>query len=176
MKKAATHESIRDIYEKNLIDLVHQAQNVHRENFKSNQVQASQLLSIKTGNCPENCSYCPQSAHYKVDIEKQALMGVDTIKKHAQQAKKSGATRFCMGAAWRQVKDGPGFEEVLDAVSSVKEMGLEVCCTLGMLTYDQAVKLKEAGLYAYNHNIDTCLLYTSPSPRDRQKSRMPSSA
>jgi biotin synthase len=138
-----------------LINLIEEAHEVHKRNFESNEIQTSQLLSIKTGGCPENCSYCPQSAHYATDVEKTALLTTDEIKGHAIRAKESGATRFCMGAAWREVKNGPDFDDVLMAVETVKGLGLEVCCTLGMLNLEQAQRLKEAGLYAYNHNIDT---------------------
>ena len=137
------------------MDLVNETHQVHRENFNPNKIQASQLLSIKTGNCPENCSYCPQSAHYKTGINSEKLLEVEDIKNRAKKAKEVGATRFCMGAAWREVKDGPQFDRVLEAVSEVNKLGLEVCCTLGMINSEQASRLKEAGLYAYNHNIDS---------------------
>ncbi len=146
---------IKALYERPLTDLVFDAHKVHRENFNPNEIQASQLLSIKTGGCPENCSYCPQSAHYKTSVEKEALLSVEQIKASAIKAKEQGATRFCMGAAWREVKDGQQFDQVLETVREVKKLNLEVCCTLGMLNKAQAKKLKDAGLYAYNHNIDT---------------------
>ena len=112
------------------------------------------LLSIKTGGCSENCSYCPQSAHYQTGVQKEKLMELDDVVSAAKTAKSKGATRFCMGAAWREVRDGPLFDRVLDMVKAVRKLDMEVCCTLGMLTKSQAQKLKEAGLYAYNHNID----------------------
>lgn len=136
-------------------ELVHRAQSVHREFFSPNEVQRSTLLSIKTGGCPEDCKYCPQSAHYNTGLEKHRLLPRDTVIAEAKKAKASGATRFCMGAAWREVKDGKDFETILDLVSAVASLDLEVCCTLGMLTYEQAVRLQQAGCYAYNHNLDT---------------------
>ena len=113
------------------------------------------VLSIKTGGCPEDCAYCPQAARYQTDIEKQRLLDVDEVLTAAAEAKAGGSTRFCMGAAWREVRDNKHFDRVLEMVRGVRELGMEVCCTLGMLTADQARRLKEAGLYAYNHNIDT---------------------
>ena len=154
-------EEIRNLYNRPLMDLVNDAHQVHRENFDPTKIQASQLLSIKTGSCPENCSYCPQSAHYKTGIESEKLLDVEEITSRAKKAKEIGATRFCMGAAWREVKDGPQFDQVIDAVSEVNNLGLEVCCTLGMINTNQAKRLKEAGLYAYNHNIDTSKEYYS---------------
>jgi biotin synthase len=118
-------------------------------------VQASSLLSIKTGGCPENCSYCPQSAHYKTGVNRTLLMEKSAVMQAAEKAKSWGASRFCMGAAWREVKEGADFDRVLDLVKSIRSIGLEVCCTLGMLNLDQAKKLKEAGLHFYNHNLDT---------------------
>ncbi len=138
-----------------MIELIDQAHQTHKKKFNPNQIQTSQLLSIKTGGCSENCFYCPQSAHYQTDVKKEKLMKLSDVLSEAQKAKKRGATRFCMGAAWREVRDGPLFDRVLEMVSAVKDIGMEVCCTLGMLTKSQAQKLKKAGLYAYNHNIDT---------------------
>jgi biotin synthase len=132
-----------------------QAQQVHRANHPANQVQMCRLLSIKTGGCPEDCAYCPQSAHYKAGVERQALLDIAAIATAARTAKEEGATRFCMGAAWRQAPQGAEFDSVLQAVKTVAAMDMEVCCTLGMLTQEQADKLKEAGLTAYNHNLDT---------------------
>jgi biotin synthase len=148
-------EIIEEIFNRPLLDLVNQAHLIHRQNFKPNQIQASSLLSIKTGGCPENCSYCPQSAHYSTGVEKTKLMVKTAVVSAALDAKAMGATRFCMGAAWRSVRDGKEFDEVIELVKGVKEAGLEVCCTLGMLNLEQAKRLKDAGLYAYNHNIDT---------------------
>jgi biotin synthase len=148
-------EQVAELYYRPLKELMLEAGRIHRENFPANEVQLSALLSIKTGGCPENCSYCPQSAHYQTGTERKKLMPVEEVKRSALAAKENGATRFCMGAAWREVKDGPEFEEVLGMVREVRSLGLEVCCTLGMLNKDQAARLKEAGLYAYNHNIDS---------------------
>jgi biotin synthase len=138
-----------------LLDLVHRAQGVHREHFGDNKVQLCSLLSVKTGGCPEDCAYCPQAARYHTGVEAEPLMEVGEVLSAARKACAAGATRFCMGAAWREVKDGPQFERVLEMVRGVKQLGMEACCTLGMLTGDQARRLKEAGLDAYNHNLDT---------------------
>lgn len=146
---------VEEIFKTPLIQLVSQAHSVHEKNFDPLQVQTSTLLSIKTGGCPEDCSYCPQSAHYKTGVKREALLALDETLEAAGRAKASGATRFCMGAAWREVKDGPEFDRVLEMVSEVRGLGLEVCCTLGMLNENQAQRLKDAGLYAYNHNIDS---------------------
>ncbi len=146
---------IAQIYHLSLSDLVHRAHKTHRQHFDPHKIQTSQLLSIKTGACPENCAYCPQSAHYKTNITKEKLLDLPKVLLFAEKAKQKGATRFCMGAAWRQIQSGSDFDRVLKMVSEVKKIGLEVCCTLGMLSLAQAQKLKKAGLYAYNHNIDT---------------------
>jgi len=138
-----------------LLDLVHRAQGVHREHFGDNKVQLCSLLSVKTGGCPEDCAYCPQAARYHTGVEAEPLMEVGEVLSAARKARAAGATRFCMGAAWREVKDGAQFERVLEMVRGVKQLGMEACCTLGMLTGDQARRLKEAGLDAYNHNLDT---------------------
>lgn len=140
-----------------LMELLYQAQTVHRQYHAENTVQLASLLSIKTGACPENCKYCPQSAHYakQTGLQVERLMAVDEVLAKAQQAKEAGASRFCMGAAWREVRDGEQFDAVLDMVRGVKAMGMEACVTLGMLNKDQANRLKEAGLDAYNHNLDT---------------------
>jgi biotin synthase len=150
-----TLSEVSNLYNLPLFQLVSKANAVHEKHFKPGEIQGSSLLSIKTGGCPENCSYCPQSAHYKTGVEKVPMMETESILESARKAKAAGATRFCMGAAWREVKDGPQFDSVLDAVRAVRETGLEVCCTLGMVTKEQAVRLKDAGLYAYNHNLDT---------------------
>lgn len=147
-------EAINKTYELPLIELVEKAHLTHGNHFEWGQVQTSHLLSIKTGGCPEDCAYCPQSAHYKTGVEKEELMGVDQVVVEAQKARQEGATRFCMGAAWREVRDGPEFDRVLEMVRYVKSLDMEVCCTLGLLKKHQAQQLKEAGLYAYNHNID----------------------
>lgn len=145
----------KELYELPLFELIDRARTIHREFHRSNEVQLCTLLSVKTGGCPENCAYCPQSAHYETGVERQALLDVEEVLTAARRAKEHGATRFCMGAAWREVRDGEPFERVLRMVRGVKELGLEACCTLGMLQPHQAVALKEAGLDAYNHNIDT---------------------
>jgi len=150
-----TFEEIKGIYEQPLLDLVFEAAKAHREFFNASEVQVSQLISIKTGGCPEDCKYCPQAARYNTKINKHALMSVEEVSEAAKNAKANGATRLCLGAAWREVKDNAQFDRVLEMVQAVSAEGLEVCTTLGMLDEHQAIKLKEAGLYAYNHNIDT---------------------
>ena len=150
-----TLSEIKTIYNQPLLDLVYKAATVHRENKAYAEVQISSLISIKTGGCKEDCAYCPQAARYQTDIEVEPLMTVEKVKARAAVAKANGASRLCMGAAWREVRDNKDFDRVLEMVSEVNDMGLEVCCTLGMLTYEQAEKLKAAGCFAYNHNIDT---------------------
>ena len=138
-----------------LMDLLWQAHQVHRARHNPADIQRCTLLSIKTGGCPEDCAYCPQSAWYETGVERQPLLPVEAVRRAAGQARRNGAQRFCMGAAWRQVKDGPEFDQVLEMVRAVKAEGLEACVTLGMLTEQQAARLKAAGLDAYNHNLDT---------------------
>ena len=150
-----TQKEILRILSLPLLELVFKAQKKHKKYFPKTDVQLASLLSIKTGSCPENCKYCPQSAHYDTGIKNEDLMSVNEVLLKAKKAKKSGASRFCMGAAWREVKDGPDFEKVLQMVRGVSELGMESCVTLGMLNQNQANKLAEAGLKAYNHNIDT---------------------
>lgn len=150
-----TREEIADIYNLPLMELIFEASKVHRANFDGNEVQMSTLLSIKTGGCPEDCSYCPQAARYNTDVKGTPLLNELEIIESAMNAKANGSSRFCMGAAWREVKDNKHFDQVVDVVKKVTDMGMEVCCTLGMLNEDQAKRLKEAGLYAYNHNLDT---------------------
>jgi biotin synthase len=151
-----TRDEIRAIYELPITTLVHLAQSVHRRYYAQDEVQMSTLLSIKTGGCKENCSYCPQSAHYSTSVEAQGLMPVQDIVAAAQRAKDNGSSRFCMGAAWRNPpKKSKQFDQVLEAVREVRKLGLEVCTTLGMLDEEQAQQLAEAGVYAYNHNLDT---------------------
>ena len=150
-----TRAEIADIYNSPVLDLMYRAATVHRENHDPQEVQVCTLLSVKTGGCPEDCAYCPQAARYHTAVKVHKLMEVDEVLTAAQRAKDTGSTRFCMGAAWREVRDNSDFDKVLDMVQGVNEMGLEVCCTLGMLTESQAQKLKDAGLYAYNHNLDT---------------------
>ena len=146
---------IESIYTRPLPDLVFRAQTVHREHHSPNEVQGCILLSIKTGGCPEDCAYCPQSAHYKTEVTRTELVPLDEMTAAATRAREQGATRFCMGAAWRDVPDGPQFDDVLAMVRVVRNLGMEACCTLGMLTQKQADALGEAGLTAYNHNLDT---------------------
>lgn len=148
-------QEILDIYSKPLMELLYEAATVHRKNHDPNTVQVSTLLSIKTGGCPEDCGYCPQAARYHTDIEGNDLMTVSHVKAQALRAKSSGSSRVCMGAAWRNVKDGPEFDQVLEMVRTINKLDMEVCCTLGMITENQANRLAEAGLYAYNHNLDT---------------------
>jgi biotin synthase len=143
------------ILESPLLELVARAQDVHRAHHRDNDVQLASLLSIKTGGCPEDCKYCPQSAHYQVGLERESFMDVSPVLAEAREAKAMGATRFCMGAAWRQVRNGPEFDAVLEMVRGVRALGMEACCTLGMLTQEQADRLADAGLTAYNHNLDT---------------------
>jgi biotin synthase len=149
-----TEQEVRALFELPMNDLLFQAQSVHRQHFNPNEVQVSTLLSIKTGSCPEDCKYCPQSAHYNTGLEKQRLMEVEAVLNKAKQAKESGSTRFCMGAAWKHPteRDMP---YVIEMVKGVKAMGLETCMTLGMLQETQAQQLAEAGLDYYNHNLDT---------------------
>lgn len=146
---------ISEIYFSPLLDLVHRASVIHRNNKDYAEVQISSLISIKTGGCPEDCAYCPQAARYNTGVDVHALMQVQEELDAAHKAKEAGASRLCMGAAWREVRNNRDFDRVLDMVKAVNETGMEVCCTLGMLTYEQAERLKEAGLYAYNHNVDT---------------------
>lgn len=150
-----TIEEIRDIYNTPFLDLVYQAATVHRTHHDPNEVQVCTLLSVKTGACPEDCAYCPQAARYNTDVNVHKLLPVDEVLNQAEMAKDDGSTRFCLGAAWREIRDNRDFENVLDMVKGINNIGLEVCCTMGMLTEDQAIRLKEAGLYAYNHNLDT---------------------
>src|SRR3989338_6383867 len=150
-----TLEEIAKIYTQPLLNLVFEAQTVHRRNFRPDEIQKSTLVSIKTGGCAEDCSYCSQSAHHKTEVPREPLIPLEVVLEEGRNAKASGSSRLCMGAAWRQVTDGPDFERVLEMVRGVSAMGMEVCCTLGMVTEGQAKKLKEAGLTAYNHNLDT---------------------
>ncbi len=150
-----TKQEILEIYNTPMMDLLYQAATIHRQFHDPNTVQVSTLLSIKTGGCPEDCGYCPQAARYHTDIEGNDLMSVQQVKAQALRAKSSGSSRVCMGAAWRNVKDGQEFEDVLEMVRTINKLDMEVCCTLGMITENQAQRLAEAGLYAYNHNLDT---------------------
>ncbi len=150
-----TKSEISDIYHKPLLDLVFEAASIHRANKDYNEVQISSLISIKTGGCSEDCAYCPQAARYHTDVAVHALMQVDQVVEAAKRAKEGGASRLCMGAAWREVRDNRDFDRVIEMVQKVNEMDMEVCCTLGMLSEQQAQRLADAGLYAYNHNLDT---------------------
>ncbi|MFK7953853.1 MAG: biotin synthase BioB [Ekhidna sp.] len=155
LKHDWTLEEIAEIYNRPLLDLVFEAGTEHRKYHSSREVQVSSLISIKTGGCPEDCSYCPQAARYHTDVKVHKLMEVEEVKAQAESAKASGASRMCLGAAWREVRDNRDFDKVLDMVKTVNGMDMEVCCTLGMVNEMQAKKLADAGLYAYNHNIDT---------------------
>ncbi len=148
-------KEIREIHDLPLFELVDRARAVHLAFHKKEEVQLCTLLSVKTGGCPEDCAYCPQSSHHDTSVKGEAMLKLDEVMSAARAAKEHGATRFCMGAAWREVKDGPAFDRVLDMVRGVKGLGLEACVTLGMLNEGQAAKLKAAGLDAYNHNLDT---------------------
>jgi len=150
-----TLEYITELYKKPLLDLVYEAAGVHRAHHDHHEMQMCTLLSIKTGGCTEDCGYCSQSVHNDAELEKEILMKTDEVLAEARKAKDAGSTRFCMGAAWPRVLDGRAFERVLDMVKGVHDMGLEPCVTLGMLTEEQAQRLKEAGLHSYNHNLDT---------------------
>jgi biotin synthase len=150
-----TLAEVRALFALPFADLLHRAQSVHRRHFDPNRVQVSTLLSIKTGACPEDCAYCPQSVRYETGLSREALMQVEEVAQAAARAKAAGATRFCMGAAWRDAREGEQFERVLEMVRGVRGLGMEACVTLGMLTDEQAQQLKEAGLSAYNHNLDT---------------------
>ncbi len=150
-----TKEEVLEIYNKPLMELLYDAATIHRKRHNPNEIQVSTLLSIKTGGCSEDCGYCPQAARYHTDIDGNDLMSVPQVKAQALRAKSSGSSRVCMGAAWRNVKDGPEFDQVLEMVRTINKLDMEVCCTLGMVTENQAKRLSEAGLYAYNHNLDT---------------------
>lgn len=150
-----TKEALLELYNKPLLELVFEAATVHREHHNPLEVQMSSLLSIKTGGCSEDCGYCPQAARYHTDVEAHKLMSVDTVIEQAQNAKQNGSSRLCMGAAWREVRDNKDFDNVIEMVQAVNDLDMEVCCTLGMLSENQAKRLKNAGLFAYNHNLDT---------------------
>ena len=150
-----TREYVRSLYDRPLLPLLDEARTVHRAHHSDNGVQLCTLLSVKTGGCPEDCAYCPQSSKHDTDVGAEKMLDVDQVIASARRAKEHGSTRFCMGAAWREVKDGPAFERVLEMVRGVKSLGLEACVTLGMLDERQAGRLKDAGLDAYNHNLDT---------------------
>lgn len=159
IKNNWTLEEIHDIYNTPLLDLIFRAASVHRQYNQTAEVQVCTLLSIKTGGCVEDCAYCSQAARYHTNVKAHGLMQKEEVLEYAAKAKAAGSTRFCMGAAWREVRDNRDFDRVLDMVKDVNEMGMEVCCTLGMLTQEQAQKLADSGLYAYNHNLDTSSEY-----------------
>lgn len=154
-RPAPDRREVEALYRRGLLALVFEAAQVHRQAHDPAEVQCASLLSVKTGGCPENCSYCPQSAHYRTGVEADPLMTVEAVAGAARAARANGADRFCLGAAWREVSDGPEFDRVLEMVRAVKATGLETCVTLGMLTGAQAGRLREAGLDYYNHNLDT---------------------
>jgi biotin synthase len=160
IKNNWTYEEALKIYSMPFNDLIYKAQTIHRENFKSNEVQLSTLLSVKTGSCPEDCSYCPQSAHHNTGLKKEKLISIEKVKEAAIEAKENGSTRFCLGAAWRSPTD-KDLELVCEMIKSVSDLGLETCVTLGMLEENQAKKLAKSGLDFYNHNIDTSEEYYS---------------
>lgn len=148
-------EQLRGLYDLPLLDLVYKAATIHRQNFDPQEVQVSSLLSIKTGGCSEDCGYCPQSARYHTNVKVHKLLSVEEVKEAAAKAKAGGASRMCLGAAWREVRDNSDFDRVLEMVKTINENEMEVCATLGMITEEQAQKLHDAGVYAYNHNLDS---------------------
>lgn len=150
-----TKESLLALYNKPLLELIFEAAAIHRQYHNPREVQMSSLLNIKSGGCPEDCGYCPQAARYHTDIETHKLMTVETVVEQAKKAKANGSSRLCMGAAWREVRDNRDFDTVVEMVQAVNDLDMEVCCTLGMLNEKQAVRLKNAGLFAYNHNLDS---------------------
>lgn len=150
-----TKEEIAKLFHLPLLELIWQAATIHRKYQTSSEIQVCSLLSIKTGGCPEDCKYCPQSSRYQTGVEAEPLMKKEEVLDFAERAIAKGATRICLGAAWRGVRDGPQFDRILEVIKEIRTKGVEVCCTLGMLNEDQANRLKDAGLYAYNHNVDT---------------------
>jgi biotin synthase len=150
-----TKQELLDLYNKPLLELVFEAATIHRQFHNPREVQMSSLLSIKTGGCAEDCGYCPQAARYNTDVEAHKLMTVESVIEQAKNAKANGSSRLCMGAAWREVRDNKDFDNVVEMVQEVNNLGMEVCCTLGMMNENQAKRLKNAGLFAYNHNLDS---------------------
>lgn len=150
-----TPEALLALYNKPLLELVFEAATIHRQFHNPREVQMASLLSIKTGGCPEDCGYCPQAARYHTDVEAHKLMTVESVVEQAKNAKANGSSRLCMGAAWREVRDNRDFDNVVEMVQAINDLDMEVCCTLGMMNEQQAVRLKNAGLFAYNHNLDT---------------------
>lgn len=151
----STKEQLLNLYNKPLLELVFEAATIHRQFHNPREVQMSSLLSIKTGGCAEDCGYCPQAARYNTNVDAQKLMSVESVVEQAINAKANGSSRLCMGAAWREVRDNKDFDNVVEMVQEVNNLGMEVCCTLGMLNEEQAKRLKNAGLFAYNHNLDS---------------------
>lgn len=156
-----TSKEVEEIYNAPLLELVYRAATVHREYQDTAEVQVCTLLSVKTGGCPEDCAYCPQAARYHTGVDVHGLLKTEEVIAYARKAKEAGSTRFCMGAAWREVRDNRDFDRVLEMVREVNDLDMEVCCTLGMLSGEQAKKLADAGLFAYNHNLDTSEEYYS---------------
>ena len=150
-----TYTNLSALYHRELLGLLFDAARVHQQHFKPGEIQVNHLVSVKTGGCPEDCHYCPQSARYNTGLKKKGLMSRHEVRTRAEQAKAMGASRVCLGAAWREVKDNDQFERVIEMVQDIKALGMETCCTLGLLTEAQAQRLKDAGLHAYNHNLDT---------------------
>jgi len=150
-----TKEALVELYNKPLLELVFEAATIHRQFHNPREVQMSSLLSIKTGGCPEDCGYCPQAARYHTDVEAHKLLSVESVIEQATNAKANGSSRLCMGAAWREVRDNRDFDTVIEMVKAVNDLDMEVCATLGMMNENQAKRLKNAGLFAYNHNLDT---------------------
>ena len=153
--RSKTKSAVKELYFKPLMELVEQAHQTHKKRFKADLIQASKLLSIKTGACPEDCAYCSQSARYQTKTPREKLLDLETVIFKAKKAKKEGATRFCLGAGWREIKNNSQFDRVIEMVKEIKKLDMEVCCTLGMLNLEQAKRLKQAGLDAYNHNLDS---------------------
>lgn len=156
-----TKEEIREIYHTPLLDLVYSASSIHRKYHHPAEIQVSSLISIKTGGCSEDCGYCSQSAHHDTDLKVQKILPLNEVEELSLKAREGGASRICLGAAWREVRNNRDFEKVLEMVNIINQQGLEVCCTLGMLTEEQAQKLAKAGLHSYNHNLDTSEEYYS---------------
>ena len=168
-----TREEIKAIYNTSLLELIYQAASVHRKYHKGDQIQVCSLVSIKTGGCPEDCKYCPQSARYLTNVTATPLMEEKEIIDSAKKAIADGATRVCLGAAWRSVRDSAQFDRILEVIKQITSMGVEVCCTLGMLSESQAHRLKQTGLYAYNHNLDTSPeFYSSITTTRRYEDRL----
>ncbi len=155
MRKVWREDEIKKVYHTPLLELIYQAATIHRENHNPLKIHINTLLSLKTGGCSEDCGYCPQSSRHQAKIKVHGILSIQEVKAAVLKAKQNGATKMCLGAAWRQVKNNMDFDAVIEMVKVIRQQKMEVCCTLGMLTYEQAKKLKEAGLNTYNHNIDT---------------------